>query len=348
MMKTTSVWAALCLMLLAACSGGTKVEGGKFAFLDKLDIAITGDLLLGDTISMPDVFCGDPQQTLDDLKGKQLDLDQCDALIVPAGPDFADTMSNWLLLGVRDVGGGNTLAAYYACNGMGYCVDLITYDKQGNILDAINARELHLLWRCNLNDPNDDNVFTIDGFFTFDGSNRMTLHRTMGRCVMDFEGDLKGKPEWQQEWVQEYVINDKGHFVLQGQHITDEKGNVDQYAALDFKSWDMLVCSRHDPSVMDTWNEYSLLVNSTYDPDYKFNPFPWDVAQLYEMNPGRFLTWMAAHRGADNRLLPQFKLPPEDRPALLQEISRLEDADARQWLTSLVNSWDDKPLTKHL
>ena len=335
-------------MLLAACSGGEKAEGGKFAFLDKLDIAITHDLLLGDTISMPDVFCGDPQQTLDDLKGKQLDLNQCEALIVPAGPDFADTMSNWLLLGVRDVGGGNTLAAYYACNGMGYCVDLITYDKQGNILDAINARELHLLWRCNLNDPNDDNVFTIDGFFTLDGPNRLTLHRTMGHCVMDFEGDLKGKPEWQQEWVQEYVINDKGHFVLQGQHVTDEKGDVDQYAALDFKSWDMLVCSRHDPSVMDTWNEYSGLVNSTYDPDYKYNPFPWDVAQLYEMNPGRFLTWMAAHRGADNRLLPQFKLPPEDRPALLQEISRMEDTDARQWLTNLVNNWDDKPLTKHL
>ena len=335
-------------MLLAACSGGTKVEGGKFAYLDKLDIAITEDLLLGDTISMPDVYCGDPQQTIDDLKGKQLDLNQYDSLIVPAGPDIADKMSNWLLLGVRDLGGGNTLAAYYACNGMGYCVDLITYDKQGNILDAINARELHLLWRCNLNDPNDDNVFTIDGFFTLDGPNRLTLHRTMGHCVMDFEGDLKSKPEWQQEWVQEYVINDKGHFVLKGQHVIDEQGNVDQYAALDFKSWDMLVCSRHDPSVMDTWNEYSLLVNSTYDPDYKFNPFPWDVAQLYEMNPGRFLTWMAAHRGADNRLLPQFKLPPEDRPALLQEISRLEDADARQWLTSLVNNWDDKPLTKHL
>lgn len=348
-MRTTSVWAAaLCLMLLAACSGGTKVEGGKFAYLDKLDIAITEDLLLGDTISMPDVYCGDPQQTIDDLKGKQLDLDQYDALIVPAGPDIADKMSNWLLLGVRDVGGGNTLAAYYACNGMGYCVDLITYDKQGNILDAINARELHLLWRCNLNDPNDDNVFTIDGFFTLDGPNRLTLHRTMGHCVMDFEGDLKSKPEWQQEWVQDYVINDKGHFVLKGQHVIDEQGNVDQYAALDFKSWDMLVCSRHDPSVMDTWNEYSLLVNSTYDPDYKFNPFPWDVAQLYEMNPGRFLTWMAAHRGTDNRLLPQFKLPPEDRPALLQEISRLEYADARQWLTSLVNNWDDKPLTKHL
>ena len=335
-------------MLLAACSDGEKAEGGKFAFLDKLDIAITHDLLLGDTISMPDVYCGDPQQTLDDLKGKQLDLNQCEALIVPAGPDFADTMSNWLLLGVRDVGGGNTLAAYYACNGMGYCVDLITYDKQGNILDAINARELHLLWRCNLNDPNDDNVFTIDGFFTLDGPNRLTLHRTMGHCVMDFDGDLKGKPEWQQEWVQEYVINDKGHFVLQGQHVTDEKGDVDQYAALDFKSWDMLVCSRQDPSVMDTWNEYSGLVNSTYDPDYKYNPFPWDVAQLYEMNPGRFLTWMAAHRGADNRLLPQFKLPPEDRPGLLQEISRMEDTGARQWLTNLVNNWDDKPLTKHL
>ena len=47
-------------------------------------------------------------------------------------------------------------------------------------------------------------------------------------------------------------------------------------------------------------------------------------------------------------LLPQFKLPVDERPALLEEIGRLDDNDARQWLTDLVNSWDDKPLTKHL
>ena len=99
---------------------------------------------------------------------------------------------------------------------------------------------------------------------------------------------------------------------------------------------------------MDTWNNYTELVNSTYDPDYQYNPFPWDVAQLYKKNPQRFLSWMAAKRGTDNRLLPCFKLPPDDRPALLEEIGRLDDADARQWLSSIVNAWDDKPLTKHL
>ena len=117
---------------------------------------------------------------------------------------------------------------------------------------------------------------------------------------------------------------------------------------LDFKSWDMLICSRHDPAVMDVWNDYSELVNSTYDPDYEYNPFPWDISELYKMNPQRFLKWMAAHRGKDNRLLPQFKLPVDERPALLEEIKRLDDSSARQWLTDLVNSWDDKPLTKHL
>ena len=57
---------------------------------------------------------------------------------------------------------------------------------------------------------------------------------------------------------------------------------------------------------------------------------------------------MAAHRNAGNRLLPCFKMPTHHRPALLEEIARIEDPDARQWLTTLVNSWDDKPLTKHL
>lgn len=338
----------LTLILLVACShGGNKVDNEQFAFLDSMGITVTDRLLLGDSLTLPDIYCGDPDQTLDDLKGEKMSREQYNALVVPAGQDFADEMGNWLLLGVRDVGNGVTLAAFYSCSGTGYSLELMTYDQQGRLLDAINAREQHILWRIHLDDITNDTVFTLDGHFTFEGD-RVTLHRKMGRSVMDFNADIKGAPIWEQQWDQQYVINAKGHFVLQGQQVVNEKGEVDRYAALDFKSWDMLVCSLHDPEIMDTWNDYTELVNSTYAPDYQYNPFPWDVAQLYRMNPQRFLRWMAAHRSQGNRLLPCFKLPPNDRPALLQEISKLEDPDGRQWLTNLVNSWDEKPLTKHL
>lgn len=348
-MKTFLYWGlALTMMLLASCShGGGKVAGDQYAFLDSLGITVTDKLLLGDSLTLPDVYCGDPNQKVSDLKGEKITNKQYEALVLPAGKDFADDMGNWLLLGVRDMGSGITLAAFYTGSGTGYCVDLMTYDRHGHLLDAMNAREQHLLWRIHLDDITNDTVFTLDGHFTFDGD-RVTLHRTMGRCVMDFDGDLKGAPLWQQGWQQQYIINAKGHFVLQGQRVVMEKGDVDQYAALDFKSWDMLVCSLYDPDIMDTWNDYTELVNSTYDPDYQYNPFPWDVAQLYRMNPQRFLRWMAAHRGPGNRLLPCFKLLPTARPALLEEISRLDDPAGRQWLTAIVNSWDDKPLTKHL
>ena len=56
-------------------------------------------------------------------------------------------MGNWMLLGVRDMGSGITLAAFYIGSGTGYSVDLMTYDKQGHLLDAINTRVLHMLWR---------------------------------------------------------------------------------------------------------------------------------------------------------------------------------------------------------
>lgn len=339
----------LAIVLLAGCrSNGGKAMTQQFAFLDSLGISIDNDLMLTDSLTMPDIYCGDPEQTVDDLRGYQLSKEQFGALLLPAGRGFADKMSNWLLLGVRDVGNGNTLAAFYTCNGVGYCVELLTYDRQGKVLDAINAREMHLLWRINLSDLKNDTIFTLDSRINFDGPNRMRLYRLMGRCIMDFDNDVKGKPIWLQEWQQDYTINDKGHFVLHGQNIVREQGEVDYYAALDFKSWDMLVCSKHDPGIMDTWNDYTELVNSTYDPDYQFNPFPWDVVQLYRMNPQRFLRWMAAHRETDNRLLPVFKMPPDDRPTLLQEISRLDDPAARQWLTDIVTAWDDKPLTKHL
>ena len=337
---------ALCLAWVA-CSCGDSETNEQFNFLKELGITINDGLLLSDTLSLPDVYCGDPNQRTSDLKGKHLNSDQYQALIVPAGHDIPDAMSNWMLLGVRDMGNGITLAAYYACSGMGYCVDLITYDKAGHLLDAINARELHLVWRCHMSNNDDDTSFTLDGLFTFE-ADRMTLHRVMGQCKMDYDNDLKGAPQWQQQWDQSYVIDTKGHFILQGQKVVKEQGTVDQYAALDFKSWDMLVCSLHDPGIMDTWNEYSKLANSIYDPEYEYNPIPWDVSNLYHMNPQRFLRWMAAHRDQGNHLLPQFKLPPRDRPALLQEISRLDDPSARQWLTSIVESWDEKLLTKHL
>jgi len=346
-MRKSLLWNfVLGLLLLMGCSQGNHINDEQFAFLDELGITLNDNLMLGDSLVLPDIYCGDPNQHNSDLKGEPLERGQYEALVVPAGNRFSDEMSHWMLLGVRDMGSGVTLAAFYNGNGIGYCVNLMTYDRQGHLLDAINTREHHLLWRIHLNDISNDTVFTLDSHLTF-GGNQVTLHRLMGRCVMDFEGDLKGAPIWQQQWDQDYIINAKGHFVLQGQQVVMEKGEVDEYAALDFKSWDMLVCSLHDPAIMDTWNGYTELVNSTYDPDYQYNPFPWDVTQLYHMNPQRFLRWMATHRGQGNRLLPLFKLPPADRPSLLQGIARLEDPAARQWLTALVNSWDDKPLTKH-
>ena len=341
--------ALLAILLMAGCRGndGERPTLGS-TFLDSLGITVDDKLTLGDTLTLPDIYCGDPEQTEDDLKGHQLSEEQFKALLVPAGRTFADKMSNWVLLGVRDIPGGNMLAAFYSGNGVGYCVELLTYDRQGKVLDALNTREMHLLWRIKLNDHNNDTIFTLDSHITFNGDNRLTLHRVMGRCIMDFESDIKGAPFWQQAWDQDYSINDKGHFVLHGQHVTHELGQVDYYAAMDFKTWDLLVCSLHDAGIMDTWNDYTELVNSTYDPDYPFNPFPWDVAQLYHMNPQRFLQWMATHRDSGNRLLPLFKLPPDDRPALLEEITHLDDPAARHWLTDIVNNWDDTPLTEHL
>ena len=336
----------LLAIVLAACSG-SKVENPQFDFLADMGITVTDKLLLGDSISLPDIYCGDSDQD-NEVDGKELNWKQYDALIVPAGIDFTDVMSRWLLLGVRDMGHGNTLAAYYAGSSIGYCVNLMTYDSRGKLLDAINVRELHLLWRVDIEKPDDNSVYTLDGSITFDSPSGFTLHRAMGRCIMDYDKGLKGAPQWKQYWDQAYSVNDKGHFVLLRQNMTRAEGKVDPYAVMDFRSWDLLACSLHDPGVMNFWNDYEPSIGNVYSPDYRYNPFPWDVTKLYEMNPSRFLNWMAARGDNDNRLLPYFKLSPDQRPALLEQINRLSDPAARQWLTALVNSWDDKPLTQHL
>lgn len=334
-------------LLLTVCSGCSKSSNEKFDFLNRLGINIDDKLVLGDSIVMNDIYCGDPKQDDNEVEGKELTAEQYQTLIVPAGIDFTDVMSRWILLGVRDVGNANTLAAYYAGSSSGYCVHLMTYNRQGQLLDAISLRELHLLWRINPMDPENYNVLTLDSRVSI-GNNSLVLHRLMGSCLMDYDKGLKGSPKWQQAWDQSYTINDKGHFVIQQQQVTMEKGQVDKYAAMDFKIWDLLACSLHDPSIMDFWNGYEPRVVEAYGPDYAYNPFPLDVLKLYNINPQRFLRWLSAPGNRDNRLLPNFKVPRDERPALLKEINRLEDPEARLWLTTIVNSWDDTPLTKHL
>lgn len=334
------------IMMLPGCRSGNESMQRQFAFLDSLGITLTDDLLLGDSLTLSDIYCGDSKQK-NKIPGTGINRKQYEALIKSIGDRFANEMSLWQLLGVRDAGDGNTLAVYYNCDNVGYCVDLVTYDSQGRALDAINARELHLVWRVNLDDPDDNSAFALDSYLTFDG-NRVTLHRTMGRCLMDFDKDLKDDKQWEQQWEQDYIINNKGYFMLEQQRVTGQKGEVDYYSAMDIKSWDMLVCSMHDPGIMDIWEEFASQVEETYDPNYQYNPFPWDVAQLYQMNPQRFLRWISAPTNRGSRLLRYFKLPVEDRPALKQETSRIEDADARQWLTAIVDSWNTQPLSKHL
>ena len=335
-------------LLLTASYGCSHQSDGQFGFLNRLGIHVNDNLMLGDSIVMNDIYCGDSNQDDNEVEGKELSAEQYHALIGPAGIDFTDVMSKWVLLGVRDVGHGNTLAAYYAGSSIGYCVDLMTYDQQGKLLDAINLRELHMLWRVNLQDPEDNNAFTLDSRVTFENKNSLTLHRLMGACVMDYDEGLKGAPKWQQAWEQSYIINDKGHFVMQRQQVVMEKGQVDYFAAMDFKCWDLLACSLHDPSIMNFWNEFEPRVVEAYGPEYTYNPFPLDVLKLYNINPQRFLRWISAPGNSDNRLLPYFKVPRDERPALLEEINRLQDPDARLWLTTIVGSWDDTPLTKHL
>lgn len=334
-------------LVLALCSSCSKPSNEQFGFLERMGISINDNLMLGDSIVMNDIYCGDSSQDDNEVNGKELSGEQYHALIGPAGIDFTDVMSKWILLGVRDVGHGNTLAAYYAGSSIGYCVDLMTYDRQGKLLDAINLRELHMLWRVNLLDPEDNNAFTLDSRVTFN-KNSLTLHRLMGACVMDYDEGLKGAPKWQQAWDQSYIINEKGHFVMQRQQVVMEKGEVDYFATMDFKTWDLLACSLHDPSIMNFWNDFEQEVVAAYGPEYTYNPFPLDVLKLYNVNPQRFLTWISAPGNRDNRLLPYFKVPREQRPDLIKEINRLQDPDARLWLTTIVNEWDDTPLTKHL
>ena len=72
-----------------------------------------------------------------------------------------------------------------------------------------------------------------------------------------------------------------------------------------------------------------------------------EMSSWFELNPQRFLRWMAAHRGADNHLLPHFMNDNVflDRSVVKAQIDSLPDADDRAWLHSIVTAWK-KPLAQ--
>lgn len=309
-----------------------------FNALQRLGITVTSDMMLGNQLNLPDEYASHP----DDSTAQpppiphylELTRPQYEQLIVAADDECRADMGSWLLLGVRDIDDNHWLAAYYVSNGLGYSVYLITYDRQATPCDVLDLRELHVLWPVDRERAGQCDVRTLDAYVTFAGKRHLTLHRLMTECHMDYENGTKGAPHNQLAWEQDYDITQQGVFVLKEQKETLRNGNVDSHADACYKAWDLLVCSRHDASITDTWNQFVPQLEDTYDHKDPFNPYWWNLPRLYAMNPQRFLTWMAHHRGTDNRLLRYWQVDDDKRDEVASEIDRIDDANARQWLNN--------------
>jgi len=341
-----TVTLAVCLLLLASCrqQSSQPSSSPRVAFLQDLGIDVTDDMVLTHRLTLPDQYIthaeGD-SLTLPPMV--ELTREQYERLIAPAGDAFHADMATWRLMGVRDVDGNHTLVAYYVGSTMGYSVYFMTYDSVGNLCDAIDLRELHVLWPVNHEEAGQCPVRTLDSEVTFAGKRHFTLHRLMGDCDMDYDRDLKGAPQWQLAWDQDYDITDDGLMVLKEQRETSRKGDVDPYAEVIYRSWDLLVASQHDTTIMNVWNGAVQRIEDLYAPDNIYSPLKWNVPKLYNANPQRFLRWMASHRGASNRLLRYATVQPDNRQAVLEQINAIDDADARNWLTRNLMDADTVP-----
>ncbi len=70
--------------MIASCGKDGKVENEQFAFLNKQGITITQKLLLGDTLSLSDIYSGDENQSDNEIDGEKLNPDHYAALILRA------------------------------------------------------------------------------------------------------------------------------------------------------------------------------------------------------------------------------------------------------------------------
>ena len=327
-------------VMLTACNATTtsgdkapeqaaKAKTNDFAFLTNMGIDIK---------DLTDV------KRVDDLtkaKGITLTAEQRAKLTTPLGEDFVEDMGDTDIIAVRDIDGERTLVFYRIRTGDGAHAIMAIYDDDGTPHDAILFRYCHNLWPVNP-ETYEDNLFReLSPVFEFNGKKHFNVAYTLKEFVFDPATDAKGAPQWQVRWHNDYDIDNRGYFVLKEQKEDGRSGNksaIDEYITRNMKYASLDAMSTYDTNVMDRWNRLVPEMEAAYREDLSF--VDMHLNSLFDANPTRFLRWMCAHRGKDNKMLPYFKKGSYWYGPSVEKALAPLTADEQQYIRSIIKNWE--------
>ncbi|MBR5728267.1 MAG: hypothetical protein IKX39_06420 [Muribaculaceae bacterium] len=332
---------ALMMMPMVACNAnGTSTttaesapaavaqKANDFAFLTQMGIDIK---------DLTDV------KRVDDLtkaKGITLTAEQRAKLTTPLGEDFVEDMGDTDIIAVRDIDGERTLVFYRIRTGDGAHAIMAIYDDDGTPHDAILFRYCHNLWPVNP-ETYEDNLFReLSPVFEFNGKKHFNVAYTLKEFVFDPATDAKGAPQWQVRWHNDYDIDNRGYFVLKEQKEDGRSGNksaIDEYITRNMKYASLDAMSTYDTNVMDRWNKLVPEMEAAYREDLSF--VDMHLNALFDTNPTRFLRWMCAHRGNENKMLPYFKKGSYWYGPSVEKALAPLTPDEQQYIRSIIKNW---------
>lgn len=227
-MKTLSLAIITAIALLLGCSGtSTAKQEAKMnntttdnigQLLDSLDIAPDSALRLDTLMQVGDKALTRPD-SMRQVNYPALDEARCAMLARQSGLDVSHGIQ---LVGIRDIGGKMTLAAYrvpVGGNGEEFKVCLMTHANDGAVIDAIGLGAFHT---CESKQPRTfggNRFYTLDSEVAFDGERHFTLRRTATFSGLYIK-DHSTHEMWRVEWDNHYGINEEGRFYFIDQQET--------------------------------------------------------------------------------------------------------------------------------
>ena len=361
-MKTTkTLLAALCVMLLWACtaSGGQKAETvqnqADLSFLTSLGIDMNKVTTIGTD------FNGGSDaeaQSLTHAQGRAL-LGQVIPYLSGETPDEqADVPGNFFITGVKPMAGGYTLVMFLIEFGDGSSESVGIYDSKGTLTDFADLGS----WLDFGMEEAEQDMRSGTGYKTEAGMNSITdkgftIDRSLKYVNWKLEKSTVGEDDepypvptptgtiWELKKQYVYTLDTNGHLRLAMPLKTRTTGTPDRVSLLRDEIDDLDFLPISDASRFDRLNSLAEKVNvMTQEIDdqlqYNIEVMAW---RYFDATPQAFLRWIADHRDNPGHILKIFEnifskaYVPKER--LVEQISAMPAGEARDYLERLTAQW---------
>ncbi|MBR3100775.1 MAG: hypothetical protein IKH19_03360 [Muribaculaceae bacterium] len=257
--------------------------------------------------------------------------------------------TNFFVTAVAPLAGNHTLVVFLEEFGDGSSQALAVYDAQGHLTDYVDAGTWASVDLVNANEEYTEGTgYELTGDITMDGPNGFVVNRQM--AFVDWKSNEETymqpvKKHWAIKHRLNFACDNQGHLKLtlkgpevEGKPEANEQfyqdlRMVSQYPMSDASRLDLLNKRCSEPNVVRDMAESGLADNI----------MKMALWSYYHSNPQQLLSWMAAHRGGDNKLRALFEelfaAGWADKYQLVKFMEQMPDAAARKYMEDLTAQW---------